>query len=70
MTGAYKECVNVLEGLAVFFNKYKQFCSKSFAYDDMMKSSEKMLYLLAISLVMYPKKIDEIAQNLIQEQVH
>ena len=28
MTGAFKECVNVLEGLVMFFNKYKQFCSK------------------------------------------
>lgn len=23
MTGGYKECVNILEGLVLFFNKYK-----------------------------------------------
>ena len=46
-----------------FYIKYAIF--RSYSFDMMIKQSEKMVNALAICLVIYPKKIDEIVQNVI-----
>jgi len=59
----YRESVKIFELILSCFGKYKQFYSKSFQYDSMLKQADKSFLLLGIARAFYPTAIDETVQS-------
>jgi len=65
----YRESVKLFELILSCFSKYKQFYSKSFQSDAMLKQADRCIFLLAIALAFYPCSIDETVSETLKERL-
>jgi len=67
MLKRYLEAVKQFEAIILLFHNHKQFVTKSFMNDQMVKQVEKTLHVLAIALVFYPTEVDESIYKMLKE---
>jgi len=68
MMRRYVDAVKIFSSVLVFISRTKQYHSRSYQYENLMKKNEQMYGLLAICLSLCPQRVDESVHALLREK--
>eukprot|EP01117_Protostelium_nocturnum_P000431 TRINITY_DN1049_c0_g1_i1.p1 TRINITY_DN1049_c0_g1~~TRINITY_DN1049_c0_g1_i1.p1 ORF type:complete len:607 (-),score=228.50 TRINITY_DN1049_c0_g1_i1:187-2007(-) len=67
-TRRYVEAIKVFSSILLYINRSKQYHTRSYQYDEIVKKNEKMYSLLALCLSICPQRIDENILSTLREK--
>eukprot|EP01137_Pigoraptor_chileana_P021572 Opistho-2@85479 len=68
MLRRYQDAVRLFANILLFIQRTKQFHTKSYQYEQMMKRNEQMYALLAIAVTLCPQRIDDNVHQQLREK--
>ena len=69
MMRRYQDAAKTFSHILYFISRTKQYHTRSFQYDFIMKQNEQMYALLAVSLSLSPQRIEDSVQTSLREKV-
>jgi translation initiation factor 3 subunit L len=70
MTRRYASAVHVVGSTLTHITRTKQYHTRSYQYDQMMKKNEKLYYLLALAGALAPQGIGPLGSELVEQALH
>jgi len=68
MNRRYVDAIRVYSTILLFINRTKQYHTRSYQYDEIVKKNEKMFALLAICLAICPQRVEENIHTLLRDK--
>jgi translation initiation factor 3 subunit L len=68
MMRRYVDTIKTFSNILLFINRTKQYHTRSYQYDQLVKKQEQMYALLAIAVTLCPQRIDENVHTAVRER--